>query len=111
MDLIHCITEVARILRGFLWADPEQEEITRRCVDYLCAAHVHGYIGFSEPYTSVNLWDGFNAEYGVLTQEEDEHIRTHRELGGSRMRLCISWCMMELHLAVSRGFIPPPIMS
>jgi len=111
MNLVREINDLALALHGYLWDTEEQREIARRCLDYICSAHCFAYTGFAEEYTTENLWEGFNEEYGLLTDREDEFIKTHREVGGSRMRECIAWTMEELHLAVAKGFIPPPIAN
>jgi len=111
MELIRGVNDLALALRGYLWDTPEQQDIARRCVDYMCAAHVFAYTGFTVEYTTENLWTGFNEEFGVLTTKEDDYISRHREKGGTRMKECTAWVMRELHRAVKKGFLPPPVAS
>jgi len=111
MNLIRGINDMALSLRGYICETEEQRDCARRAVDYMCAALVHCYIGFADEYTAENLWSGFNEEFGALTQREDNYLHNHRELGGSRMRECLAWCMEELHYAVKKGWLPPPVAS
>jgi len=79
----------------------------------LNAAHAFGYIGFSSGYyTTDNLWKGFNAEFGILTPEEESMITaTSQPSGGLRYREAVQWAMNELCRVQDKGWVPPPVLG
>merc|ERR1719198_2549142 len=104
------INDIALRLRASLYATARQKEITRRIIDYMCAAHVFHFIGLNAEYTMENLWYGFNAEYGALTNTEESILTdSHGVKGHSRFRELLVWAMVELQ--ESSEFVPPPLLG
>mmetsp|Transcript_26633 Transcript_26633/g.50260 ORF Transcript_26633/g.50260 Transcript_26633/m.50260 type:complete len:360 (-) Transcript_26633:58-1137(-) len=72
-----------------------------RLVRYMNAAHIAGYVGLSDVYTKLNLFDKFNEDYKLLNQREFARLRQpDMDSGSGAFKELCTWCQKEVSKAV-----------
>eukprot|EP00542_Grammatophora_oceanica_P016504 CAMPEP_0194027060 /NCGR_PEP_ID=MMETSP0009_2-20130614/1288_1 /TAXON_ID=210454 /ORGANISM="Grammatophora oceanica, Strain CCMP 410" /LENGTH=426 /DNA_ID=CAMNT_0038666007 /DNA_START=16 /DNA_END=1296 /DNA_ORIENTATION=- len=107
MDVERGVFDIATLAKATL-----SKAAGHRLNRYLNAAHLCGYIGLSDTYTSENFFRHVNESHRIVTEKEMVRLRLlGMDEDGSAYRELLTWAMLEVQTVFEAGKIDPRLAS